>query len=79
LNKPHSRKQRAVAETIAEARVAAGFSQRGLSAKLEKAGDYFWKIENYYREVLAVEVIDIAHALGTTAGELMERAERRLK
>ena len=78
MTKAQSRKQRTLIEVIAEARDSAGISQRGLSSKLDRASDFIWKIENGYREVLAIDLIEIGHALELTAAELMARVERRL-
>lgn len=74
-----SRRRIALAGVIAEQREKCGLSQRGLSIKLEQPNGYIWKIENLYRDVQAIDLWDIAPALGLTVTEFTALVEKRLK
>lgn len=62
-----------VRQVIAEAREAAGVSQRDLSKRLGESPPYVWSIERGERTVDLVEFMDIAKALGVDPVELFKR------
>lgn len=62
-----------IRQVLAEAREAAGLSQRDLSAKLGESHPYIWNIERGERTIDVVEFIDIAYALSIDPVALFTR------
>jgi ribosome-binding protein aMBF1 (putative translation factor) len=69
-------RQRAVVSAIAQAREAAGLSQRQLAAKLDEPSNWIQRIESLERRVDVAEFIAIAKAVGADPVELLRRALR---
>jgi transcriptional regulator with XRE-family HTH domain len=70
-------RRRAVASVLRDARLAAGLSQRALSAKLGEVSSYACMIEAARQRMPADELLAWAEACNTRASFLMRRAERR--
>jgi transcriptional regulator with XRE-family HTH domain len=69
-------RQRAIVAAIAEAREAAGLSQRQLAAKLDEPSNWIQRIESLERRVDVAEFIAIAKAVNADPVELLRRALR---
>lgn len=65
---------RAIRQEIAAARVASGFTQRELCAKLRRRNNYIQNIESGSQSVGAAELHIIARACSSTGAELLARA-----
>lgn len=70
-----SPKHRALIAAIAEARHAAGLTQRQLAAKLKRSNSFIWKLEAGERQLNVLELIEIAKTLGVKASDLIARIE----
>lgn len=71
-----SREHRAVCAVLAEARHAAGVTQRQLAAKLRRPNSFIAKIECGERRVDVAEFMQIAKALGVDPADLLRRVSR---
>lgn len=71
-----SAKRRALATALAQAREAAGLTQRQLAARLKRPATFIWKIEAGTRRLDVLEFVEIARALGVDPPELLRRALR---
>jgi transcriptional regulator with XRE-family HTH domain len=69
-------RQRAIVAAIAEAREAAGLSQRQVAEKLGEPSNWIQRIESLERRVDVAEFIAIAKAVGTDPLELLRKALR---
>lgn len=69
-------RQRTIVAAIAEAREAAGLSQRQLASKLGEPSNWIQRIESLERRVDVAEFIAIARAVGADPVELLRRALR---
>jgi transcriptional regulator with XRE-family HTH domain len=72
----HPVRKRAILEAVAEARRAAGLSQRQLSEQLKEANNYVQRIESGERGIQVSEFIEIAQALDVDPVELLKKALR---
>ena len=70
-----SPKHRALIAAIAEARHAAGLTQRQLAAKLKRSNSFIWKLEAGERQLNVLELIEIAKTLGVKASDLIAKIE----
>jgi transcriptional regulator with XRE-family HTH domain len=70
-----SPKHRALIAAIAEARHAAGLTQRQLAAKLKRSNSFIWKLEAGERQLNVLEFIEIARTLGVKASDLIAEIE----
>lgn len=68
-----------VRQVIAEARKAAGLSQRELSKRLEQSAPYIYLIERGERTVDIVEFLDISRALGQDPAVLFKQVLKLLE
>ena len=60
---------------IAEARHAAGLTQRQLAAKLKRSKTFVGRLEAGERQLNVLEFIEVARALGITPSELIAGIE----
>jgi transcriptional regulator with XRE-family HTH domain len=70
-----SPKHRALIAAIAQARHAAGLTQRQLAAKLKRSNSFIWKLEAGERQLNVLEFIEIARTLGVKASDLIADIE----
>jgi transcriptional regulator with XRE-family HTH domain len=70
-----SPKHRALIAALAEARRAAGLTQRQLAAKLKRSNSFIWKLEAGERQLNVLELIEIAKTLGVKASDLIAGIE----
>jgi transcriptional regulator with XRE-family HTH domain len=75
LKQLRSPKHRALIAAIAEARGAAGLTQRQLAAKLKRSNSFIWKLEAGERQLNVLEFIEIAKILGIRPSDLLARIE----
>lgn len=69
---------KAIAGVVAEAREAAGLSQRALSARIERGSDFVRKVEACESTLQIYDLLVMARALDVAAVELVARIVRRL-
>jgi transcriptional regulator with XRE-family HTH domain len=72
----------ALVEVLVQARASAGLSQRDLAERVEKPRSYISKIETKERRIDAIELIDLAEALGIEPRRLFDEvvvAVRQMK
>lgn len=67
------------AAILKEERQRAGLSQVELSLRLQKPQSYVSKIESAEKRIEALELIEVANALGVKAAYLIDRIERNTK
>lgn len=72
----HPVRKRAILEVVADARRAAGLSQRELSERLKEANNYIQRIESGERCLQVSEFIEIAQELDVDPIELLKRVLR---
>jgi ribosome-binding protein aMBF1 (putative translation factor) len=72
----HPVRKRAILEVVADARRAAGLSQRELSERLKEANNYIQRIESGERGLQVSEFVEIARALDVDPTELLRKALR---
>jgi transcriptional regulator with XRE-family HTH domain len=70
-----SPKHRALIAAIAQARRAAGLTQRQLAARLKRSNSFIWKLEAGERQLNVLEFIEITKTLGVKASELIAQIE----
>ena len=68
-----TREHRTFYRVLAEARVAAGLTQRDLAQRLKRPHSYVAKIECGERRVDVVEFVEFARALKVDAGKLFAK------
>lgn len=73
----HDARYRRLIEALAGARRAAGISQTELANRLGKRQQFVSKYESGERRLDAVEVVDIASALGFDAAALLQSITQR--
>jgi transcriptional regulator with XRE-family HTH domain len=71
-----SAQHRALIAAIAQARKAAGLTQRQLAAKLKRSNSFVWKIEAGERRVDLLEFIEIAYCLDQDPAQMLARLLR---
>jgi len=72
----HPVRKRAILGAVADARRAAGLSQRELSERLGEAINYVQRIESGERGLQVSEFIEVARAIGIDPVELLRRCIR---
>jgi transcriptional regulator with XRE-family HTH domain len=60
---------------LAEARNAAGLSQRQLAAKLKRSNSFVWRLEAGERQLKVLEFLEIAKILGVKPSDLIAKIE----
>ena len=72
---PGARRRRAVITALKRVRLAAGLSQRALSARLKTHETYAWEVEHGQHDVRVEEFIEWCKACGAAATEEIRAIE----